>query len=73
MTDQSTFRIKPGVRPYGGRRFPGYWQRLGNGRRVAVLYVATVAGNKARGLGGDPREYRENEVVEESKESPELI
>ena len=57
------YRIKKGVRPYGGRTFPGTEpEELPNGRKVVTVYVDTVAGNKNRGLGGDPREYNLDEV-----------
>lgn len=62
--ERRRFRIKRGVRPYGGRVFPGYRETLPNGREVVTLYVDTVAANRNRGLGGDPREYAPSEVEE---------
>lgn len=55
------YRIKKGVTPYGGRRFPGTPD--GNGRTV-TLYVASRTAHKATGLGGDPRTYKLSEVEE---------
>jgi hypothetical protein len=60
-TDMNRYRIKKGVSPYGGRIFPGVPD--GDGRTVTI-YVATATANKNRGLGGDPRTYRLDEVEE---------
>ncbi len=65
MNTQARFRIKKGVRPYGGRTFPGVRAIRPNGRRVVIIYVDTTAtAHKLQGLGGDPREYEEDEVEE---------
>lgn len=58
------FRIRDGVKPYGGRIFPGVYEEYPNGRRAVTVFVDTVSANKNRGLGGDPREYRISEVDE---------
>jgi hypothetical protein len=54
------YRIKKGVTPYSGRKFPG--KPDSNGRTV-TLYVDTAAAHKALGMGGDPRTYKLDEVT----------
>ncbi len=55
--DALKFRVRKGVRPYGGR--------ILNGRRqdgVVILYAPTSAGNSA--MQRDERTYTESEVEE---------
>ena len=56
----SLYRINRGVTPYSGRKFRGI---LDSNGRTVTLYVDSVAGNKNRGLGGDPRTYKLTEVT----------
>ena len=53
------FRIKKGVRPYGGRSF---WGAFDDNEKTVTIYVDSAIGHKAVNIGGDPRTYLITEV-----------